>query len=110
MKIRVYRSPIPRPSASASELGFGKYFADHMFLMNHSHEEGWHNARIVPYGSLGLEPANLTLHYGQTIFEGLKAYRWRDGSVHLFRPVDHARRFVRSAQRLCMPEFDIKEV
>ncbi|HVK38515.1 MAG TPA: branched-chain amino acid aminotransferase [Candidatus Kapabacteria bacterium] len=106
MKIRLTRSNQPRPSTNSSELGFGRYFADHMFLMDFSSEKGWHDARIVPYGSLGLEPANLTLHYGQSIFEGLKAYRWADGSVKLFRPHDHAERFVRSARRLCMPEFD----
>lgn len=105
MKIRLIRSNHPRPSMSSSELGFGRYFADHMFLMNYTGERGWHDPRIVPYGSLDLEPANLTLHYGQTIFEGLKAYRWADGSVKLFRPHDHAERFLRSAQRLCMPEF-----
>jgi branched-chain amino acid aminotransferase len=105
MKIRLVRSNHPRPSTNSAELGFGRYFSDHMFLMDFTQDQGWHDARIVPYGSIGIEPANLTLHYGQTIFEGLKAYRWADGSVKLFRPLDHAKRFVRSAQRLCMPEF-----
>ena len=106
MKIRLIRSNNPRPSITSAELGFGRYFADHMFLMDYGGESGWQDARIVPYGSLDLEPANLTLHYGQTIFEGLKAYRWADGSVVLFRAEDHAERFLRSAHRLCMPEFD----
>ena len=106
MKIRLIRSNHPRPSAATSELGFGRYFADHMFLMDYDAESQWHDARIVPYGSLDIEPANLTLHYGQTIFEGLKAYRQVDGTVKLFRPRDHAERFLRSARRLCRPAYD----
>jgi branched-chain amino acid aminotransferase len=77
-----------------------------MFLMNYNPEQGWHDPRIAPYGSFDCDPANLTLHYGQTIFEGLKAFRWADGSVNLFRPEDHIERFQRSAERLCMPSFD----
>lgn len=106
MKIRLIRSNNPKPAIDSAELGFGRHFADHMFLMDYSADAGWHDPRIVPYGSLDLEPANLTLHYGQTIFEGLKAYRWADGSVKIFRAYDHARRFMRSAERLCMPAFD----
>jgi branched-chain amino acid aminotransferase len=106
MKIRVIRSPHPSSFPSVPELGFGRYFADHMFLMNYAPEQGWHSPRIEPYQSLGVEPGNLTLHYGQTIFEGLKAYRWEDGSINLFRPEDHIERFARSAERLCMPDFD----
>src|SRR5688572_30528089 len=106
MKIRLIRSNNPPSAQSSGDLGFGRHFADHMFLMDFSPDAGWHDARIVPYGSLDIEPANLTLHYGQTIFEGLKAYRWADGSVKIFRAHDHARRFLRSAQRLCMPAFD----
>jgi branched-chain amino acid aminotransferase len=87
------------------ELGFGKYFADHMFLADYSPEEGWHDERIVPYGPFQMEPSDLVLHYGQTIFEGIKAFRWSDGSVHIFRLADHIKRFTRSAQRLVMPEF-----
>jgi branched-chain amino acid aminotransferase len=105
MKIRLERSNHPRPATNSAELGFGRYFSDHMFVMDYAPEQEWHDARIVPYGALNIEPANLTLHYGQTIFEGLKAYRWADGSVKLFRPYDHAERFLRSARRLCMPEF-----
>ena len=106
MKISILPSPQPRPFPSVSELGFGRHFADHMFLMNYNPEQGWHNPRVAPYGSFDCDPANLTLHYGQSIFEGLKAFRWEDGSVNLFRPEDHIGRFQRSAQRLCMPDFD----
>lgn len=106
MKIRVIRSPHPSTFPSVPELGFGRYFSDHMFVMNYAPEQGWHSPRIEPYQQLGIEPGNLTLHYGQTIFEGLKAYRWEDGSIQLFRPTDHIERLSRSAERLCMPDFD----
>lgn len=108
MEINIVPTPQPRTLASLNQadLGFGRHLADHMFLMNYTPEEGWHNPRIEPYRAFGFEPANLTFHYGQTIFEGLKAFRWQDGSVHLFRPADHIERFARSAQRLCMPPFD----
>lgn len=110
MKIAVQRSNEHRPFPELSKLGFGKYFADHMFMMDYSAGEGWHDPRIVPYGELHLEPSNLTLHYGQTIFEGLKAFRWKDGSVHIFRLYDHMDRFVRSAERLGIPLFDPTDV
>jgi branched-chain amino acid aminotransferase len=106
MKISITRTPQPRVFPGVSELGFGRHFADHMFMMNYNPELGWHDPRVEPYHSLEMEPANLTLHYGQTIFEGLKAFRWNDGSVNLFRPQDHIRRFSHSAERLCMPAFD----
>jgi branched-chain amino acid aminotransferase len=77
-----------------------------MFLMDYSPEKGWHDARIVPYEAFTLDPSNLMIHYGQTIFEGIKAFRWADGSVRIFRLPDHIERFARSAQRLCMPAFD----
>jgi branched-chain amino acid aminotransferase len=105
MKISVIRSHYRKPLPPVSELGFGKHFSDHMFLMEHGGERGWHSARVEPYQTFALDPANLTLHYGQTIFEGLKAFRWSDGSVHLFRPLDHIERFNRSAERLCQPTF-----
>ncbi len=105
MKISVIHTPHPKILPNA-ELGFGRYFSDHMFLMNYDEEQGWHNPRITAYDTLGLDPANMTLHYGQTIFEGLKAFRWADGTVSLFRAQDHVKRFSRSAARLCMPAFD----
>jgi len=92
----------PRP-ADDSALGFGKIFTDHMFLMEYSQEKGWHNARIVPYGPIVLDPASMVLHYGQEIFEGLKAYRGSGGTICLFRPQMNFERMNRSALRLCMP-------
>ncbi|HET8969544.1 MAG TPA: branched-chain amino acid aminotransferase, partial [Candidatus Nanopelagicales bacterium] len=84
--------------------GFGKYFTDHMVTIRWSAEQGWHDASVVPYGPLSFDPASMVLHYGQEIFEGLKAYRRPDGSVVTFRPDMNARRFARSAHRLAMAE------
>jgi branched-chain amino acid aminotransferase len=95
----------PRPK-SESELGFGKYFTDHMFLLDYEKGQGWINPRIVPYGPLSLDPSAMVLHYGQEIFEGLKAYRWTDGTIALFRPDKNIERMNRSARRLCMAETD----
>lgn len=84
--------------------GFGRYFTDHMVTVKWTEGRGWHDAELVPYAPLSLDPANMTLHYAQTIFEGLKAYRQADGSVATFRPEQNARRFQRSARRMAMPE------
>lgn len=86
-------------------LSFGKYFADHMFIVDH--ENGaWGAPRIEPYGAMAIEPANCTLHYAQTIFEGMKAYRSAKGGVNLFRPYMNAQRFNNSAVRICIPTID----
>jgi branched-chain amino acid aminotransferase len=89
-----------------SELGFGQYFSDHYFIMDYEDKKGWYDPRIIPYQPLALDPAAMALHYGQEIFEGLKAYRGKDGGVYLFRVRDNIRRMNRSAQRLCMPVVD----
>ena len=72
MKIAITRTSSHRPSPDESDLGFGRHFSDHMFVMDFDPAEGWQNARVVPYGPFSMEPANLTLHYGQAIFEGMK--------------------------------------
>jgi branched-chain amino acid aminotransferase len=90
-----------------SKLGFGDIYSDHMFLLDYVEGKGWFDARIVPFGDLHINPAAMALHYGQLIFEGLKAYRGRDGSIYLFRARDNYKRFNRSATRLVMPEVDI---
>ena len=90
-----------------AELGFGDIFTDHMFLMDFEAGKGWYDPRIVPYGDFKLDPAAMALHYGQEIFEGLKAYHGQDGAIHLFRPKDNFARFNRTASRLCMPEVAI---
>jgi branched-chain amino acid aminotransferase len=97
----------PKPK-DESKLIFGKTFSDHMFMMNYRSGEGWHDSRITAYQNLCLDPAAMVLHYGQGIFEGLKAYRCRDGRILLFRPEMNCTRLNRSARRMCMPEIDIE--
>jgi branched-chain amino acid aminotransferase len=89
-----------------TQLGFGRYFSDHMFLLDFTPERGWHDPRIVPYAPLSLDPACMVLHYGQEAFEGLKAYRGVDGGIRLFRYRKNLERLNASARRLCMPTFD----
>ncbi|MFJ8398119.1 branched-chain amino acid aminotransferase [Streptomyces sp. NPDC094144] len=88
--------------------GFGRYFTDHMVTIKWTEGRGWHDAQLVPYAPLSIDPANMTLHYGQEIFEGLKAYRRPDGSVATFRPEANAARFQASARRLAMPELPVE--
>jgi len=84
--------------------GFGRYFTDHMAVLEYAGAQGWGPPRIQPYGPLTLDPASSVLHYGQAIFEGFKAYRQPDGGIRTFRPMDNGRRFATSAARLAMPE------
>lgn len=95
--------------AHGAPLGFGKIFSDHMFLMDYEEGKGWHHPRIEPYHQLSLDPATLVLHYGQEVFEGLKAYRWRNGEIYLFRPRMNYERLNRSARRLCIPEMNVDD-
>ncbi len=108
MKIRVTKSTTigQKPRAQDSDLGFGKYTTDHMFLMDYTHGKGWHNARIEPYGDLRLDPTAMVLHYNQEVFEGLKAYHLPDGGIGLFRPEKNIERMNASARRMVMPELD----
>lgn len=89
--------------------GFGKHFTDHMAVIDWTVERGWHDARIQPYGPFQVDPASAVLHYGQEIFEGLKAYRREDGSVWTFRPDQNAARMQRSAQRLALPQLPTED-
>lgn len=89
-----------------TKLGFGHIFTDHMFVMNYDTGKGWNNARIVPFGDVSLSPAAMCLHYGQEIFEGLKAYRTADGSIQLFRPDENFKRMNVSAERMVIPKID----
>lgn len=88
------------------DLGFGNYFTDHMFLMDYDEGQGWHDARIVPYAPLAIDPAAMVLHYGQEVFEGLKAYKGEGGKILLFRPDENFKRLNRSNERMCIPQFD----
>ncbi|MER7792383.1 branched-chain amino acid aminotransferase [Streptomyces sp. NPDC097640] len=103
--------PAPRPAADRQAIladpGFGRHFTDHMVTIGWTADRGWHDARLGPYAPLAMDPANMTLHYGQAIFEGLKAYPQPDDTVALFRPEANARRFQHSARRLAMPELPV---
>ncbi len=87
--------------------GFGKYYTDNMVIANWSEADGWSDAVLQPYGPLTLDPATAVFHYGQEIFEGMKAYMQPDGGISLFRPTANAERFARSAARLALPEMPI---
>lgn len=87
--------------------GFGINFTDHMLEISWSRQDGWHSPRIRPYGPISLDPAAAVLHYGQEVFEGIKAYRHADGSVHTFRPDQNALRLQRSAIRMALPELPV---
>jgi len=93
---------LPRDESS---LGFGDIFSDHMFKLDY-YDGQWRNPRIEPYGPLSISPAAMSLHYAQSIFEGLKCYRREDGQLALFRPRDNFARFAQSARQLCIPDFD----
>jgi len=96
----------PKPKPNPDTLKFGKTFSDHMFIMEYSNDKGWHDGRIFPYGPLSLDPAAAVLHYGQEMFEGLKAYRTPEGNIQLFRPYMNAERARASNDRMCMPDID----
>lgn len=103
MEIKFTKAEVLKEKPDSSTLGFGKIFTDHMFMMDWNDEKGWYNARIVPFENLSIHPASTVLHYGSEIFEGLKAYRRKDGKVQLFRPIENIRRMNNSAERLCLP-------
>jgi branched-chain amino acid aminotransferase len=105
-EIAITRTTAPKQPPADETLTFGKVFTDHMFMMEYDQERGWHDPRIVPYAPFTLDPATCVLHYGQTIFDGMKAFRGTDGRVRLFRLPDHARRLNRSAHYMCIPEID----
>ncbi len=107
LEIKIIKNENPKVKpADEGALGFGKYFSDHMFIVEYTEGIGWHDARIQPYGPLSIDPASPVLHYSQEIFEGLKAYRRADGGIQMFRPIENARRMNRSAERMVMPTLD----
>ncbi|MBK8481492.1 MAG: branched-chain amino acid aminotransferase [Proteobacteria bacterium] len=105
MKIRVQAADPAQRKAQppAGQLGFGRQFTDHMLLWNYDPAQRWHDPRIVPYQPLSLDPACMTLHYAQQIFEGIKAYHGDDGGLRIFRLAKYVERMQRSARRMCMP-------
>ena len=103
-EIKITRAATLKEKPESSNLVFGTNMTDHMFIADYDPELGWHDARIVPYGPLMMDPAATVLHYGQEIFEGLKAYRTAEGSIQLFRPMDNIRRMNLSCERICLPQ------
>ena len=106
IKITKTTSPKAKPTG---KLGFGRIFTDHMFLMNYTRGKGWHDPRIEPFHDLTLSPACMVFHYGQEMFEGLKAYKAADGSNYLFRPDMNAKRTNNTNDRLCIPQIPVED-
>jgi len=88
-------------------LGFGVIFTDHIFEMDYNPNAGWHNPVIKPLEDISIHPATMFVHYGQAVFEGLKAYKTETGDVVIFRPEEHFKRLNRSSKRICIPEVDV---
>lgn len=107
MNISITKTANPKQKPDKNNLGFGQYFTDHMFIMDYTEGKGWHDARIVPYAPLELDPSCMVLHYGQAIFEGLKAYKTKNGEILLFRPEKNMERVNSSNERLVIPSIDV---
>ena len=106
MQLTITQSEILKPKPDEANLGFGTLFTDHMFNMDYSDAKGWHNPRIEPYHPFQMDPSTMVLHYGQGVFEGLKAYRTDSDAIQLFRPKDNFKRLNRSSHLLCIPAVD----
>ncbi|WP_068619153.1 branched-chain amino acid aminotransferase [Paenibacillus tuaregi] len=104
--IKIEESHSKKQKPADHELGFGKYYTDHMFIMDYDAGQGWHSPRVVPYQPITLDPAAKIFHYGQSVFEGLKAYRAEDGRILLFRPDRNFKRLNLSNVRLSIPQLD----
>jgi len=109
LNIKIEKTTTPRQKPDYNNLGFGRHFTDHMFIMDYS-DGAWNNARIVPYQDISLSPAAMVFHYGQEMFEGLKAYYTADGKIQLFRPQKNIERMNRTNDRICIPELDPDDV
>lgn len=107
IKVVLKENPTNLPK-DESELGFGKIFSDHMFVMDYDEDNNWHDPRIIPYQPIPLYPSAMCFHYGQTTFEGMKAYRSENGQILLFRPEENFKRLNISDERLCIPHLDEK--
>ncbi|HBQ65047.1 MAG TPA: branched chain amino acid aminotransferase [Clostridiales bacterium] len=105
-EIRIEHTCTPKAKPAANQLGFGQYFTDHMFIMDYTAGAGWHDPRIIPYGPMAYDPSVMVFHYGQAVFEGLKAYCAEDGRILLFRPEKNVERLNLSSDRLCIPALD----
>ena len=105
-QITIQKTQNPKPKPDQSNLGFGQYFSDHMYILDYDRKKGWHDARIVPYGPLPMDTSTMVFHYGQAIFEGLKAYKSKEGKVYLFRPDMNMKRVNLSNERMSIPQID----
>ena len=105
IRYELTKTPKAKPQ-DETKLGFGHIFTDHMFVMDYITGKGWHDARIVPYEDFAISPAAMCLHYGQTVFEGLKAYRTANGDIQFFRPIENFKRMNVSNDRLVIPRID----
>jgi len=105
-EIKIVRTTDPKAKPDPDNLGFGRFSTDHMFIMDYTEGKGWHDPRIVPYAPLKLDPATMVFHYGQAVFEGLKAYKTRNGDIYLFRPQKNIERLNYSNDRVCIPAVD----
>ena len=110
LDIKKVRTENPKAKPDYSKLGFGKYFTDHMFLMNYTEGKGWHDPRIVPYAPISLDPSCMVFHYAQEMFEGMKAYMTPEGKVQLFRPDRNIERMANTNRRLCIPQIPHEDV
>jgi len=110
LDIRIEKTTTPKAlPAKDNPLTFGTIFTDHMFVMNYQKGKGWFDPRVVPYQPISLEPSAMVFHYGQEMFEGLKAYRADDGRALLFRPDMNAKRTNNTNKRLCIPEIPVED-
>ena len=109
LQITTQRTTTPKAKPDESSLGFGVHYTDHMLIIDHDEEQGWHDARIVPYQPLELDPAAMVFHYAMESFEGLKAYRTPDGSIQLFRPDKNAQRMINTNHRMCLPSLPVED-
>jgi branched-chain amino acid aminotransferase len=100
--LRIEKVSFPKPKPPVSDLGFGKYFSDHMLCINFTRGQGWHSPRVVPYEAFSMDPGASVLHYGQALFEGMKAFKQENGKIGLFRPEFNYQRMKDGADRLCM--------
>src|SRR2546430_2335457 len=104
--IRITKTTSGKKKPKDKDLAFGNVFTDHMFIADFQEEKGWYDPRVEPYAPFPLDPATAVLHYGQSLFEGLKAFRGRDGAIRLFRPQKHVERLTRTAARMTIPHLD----
>ena len=106
MQLTITKADQLQTKPDDAKLGFGSIFTDHMFNMDYNPQDGWHNPRIEPYASIDMDPATMVLHYGQAVFEGLKAFRTESGAIQLFRPKDNFKRMNNSSRLICIPDID----